>query len=70
MRARDCRVGNGNVESYRVIIDGDVTIQNRMFNRADMSFWGFTPRDVSPPAGTVLEFWAGGRGEPHFEPIA
>ena len=66
---RNCTVGNGNVENYRVIIDGDVTLQNRMFSRADMSFWGFSARDVTPPAGHVLEFWSNGKGEPHFEPL-
>ncbi len=69
MRARDCRVENGNVETYRIAIDGDTTIQNRMFSRADMSFWGFTAHDVTPPFGHVLDFWSNGRGEPHFEPL-
>ncbi len=66
---RDCRVPNANVITYRVTIDGDVTLQNRMFNRADMSFWGFSASDVTPPAGYGLEFWSDGRGEPHFEPV-
>ena len=74
--ARDCRVpkenrghlGDANCEEYRIMIDGETTVQNRMFNRGDMSFWSFTTADVTPPPGHTLKFGSG--GEPHFEPMA
>ncbi len=69
LTVQDCRVSNGNTPEYRVLIDGKWSLQNRMFSRADMSFWGFTAGQVEPPAGQALEFWALGRGEPHFEPV-
>jgi hypothetical protein len=65
-RARDCRVPKADTPTYHVKVDGEWTIQNRMFSRADMAFWEFGAADVAPPTGSTLEFWS--TGEPHFEP--
>jgi len=67
--SRDCRVGRNECPDYRVKIDGKWTLQNKMFTRADMSFWNYTVGDVEPPPGYTLEFFALGSGEPFFQRI-
>lgn len=73
MKTRDCRVFptsktvRANSLEYSIVIDGERTLQNCMFNRSDMAFWGFTARDVKPPKGYTLEWYS--NGEPHFEPV-
>ncbi len=53
-------------QAYHVRIDGEWTVQDRMFTRGDMAFWGFGFTDVRPPAGYVLHLDA--NDEPAFEP--
>ena len=50
--------------TYHVRIDGQWMVQDRMFTRADMAFWGFTLADVRPPTGYVVSL--GAHGEPTF----
>ena len=52
---RDCRVANSNCPPYMVKIDREWTLQNRKFNRGDMSFFGFTLSDVHGKLDEVAE---------------
>lgn len=69
MLVRDCRVGNADTPDYTVVLDGELTIQNRMFSRASMSYWGFTLTDVTPPRGCIVEIWPPNGGEPVFTSV-
>ena len=44
------------VPDYTIQMGEHTTIQNTMFNRADMSYWGFTASDVAAPDGCELSF--------------
>lgn len=54
-------------QTYHVRIDGEWTVQDRMFTRGDMTFWGFSLVDVQPPTGYVIDLDA--HGEPMFRAI-
>lgn len=60
---RDRRLAMSEVPDYEIVIQGEATLQNQMFNRADMSFWEFSVSDVTPPEGCKIDFF---NGEPVF----